>query len=361
MLSGYWPLIGSSFLLVPVDGEPVCIVPSTEVDEAAGDLGEMELQSYASGVLSAGDSDANLLRLLSEQAKRLKPLRVGFEADFTSLAPAWNAGELLVAGRAGEGLLHRAFGGADFIDAAGMLHALRARKTPAEAQRLRTVNEIAVFGLAAFAEAVVPGARPVDLVAAVESAVLVKGTGYKGARRVRAFAQVAGGAEESALGYRPSEIATTRPLASGDIALLELGVVADGFWSDRTRPRVAGAASAEQRRLCGLVAQAQEAAIRRIRPGAAAGEVDRAARSVLEEAGLGREFPHITGHGTGFCYHEQAPFIAPSAATILEEGMVFTIEPGVYSEGFGGIRIEDNVLVGADGAEVLGPFGKALS
>jgi len=361
LLSGYWPLNGLSFILVPADGEPVCIVPVTEESEAAAELEGSALKSFPSGVLSAGDPDAHLLRLLSDQAKRLKPRRIGFEAGFTSIAPAWNAAELLVAGRAGEDMLHRAFGGADFIDATGMLYALRARKTPAEAARLRTSNEIAGLGLAAFAEAVAPGARGVDLVAAVESAVLVNGTGHRGARRVRAFAQVAVGTAETALGYRPSEISTTRRLAPGEIALLELGVVVDGYWSDRTRPRVAGEATAEQHRLCGLVVQAQEAAIQRIRPGVAAAEVDKAARSILEDGGLGREFLHITGHGTGFRYHEPFPFVGPSAPGRLEEGMVLTVEPGIYAEAFGGIRMEDDVLVGEAGAEVLGPFGKALT
>ena len=168
------------------------------------------------------------------------------------------------------------------------------------------------------------------------------------------------GAGETALGYRPMEISTSRRLAPGEIALLELGVVVDGFWSDRTRPRVAGEATAEQRRLCGLVAQAQEAAVQRIRPGVPAVEVDKAARSVLQNAGLGREFLHITGHGTGFRYHEPFPVIGPLSETILEEGMVFSVEPGIYAASLGGIRLEDDVLVGPGGAEVLGPFAKAL-
>jgi Xaa-Pro dipeptidase len=360
-LSGYWPFIGTSYLLVPAAGLPVCILPSTEEAEASTDLTGVRVEAYPSGVLSSGDPAEHILRMLTEQGRRMKPRRIGLEADFTSLAPAMNAAESLLPGRSGEELVRRAFGDAEYVDATGMLYALRARKTPSEARRLRTVNEIAALGLAAFAKAAVPGARGIDLVAAVESAVLLQGSGHNGARAVRAFAQVAVGPEETARGFRPFEITTGRGLAKGELALLELAVVADGFWSDRTRPRAAGAATAEQQRLCAAVARAQEAAISRIRPGVLAGAVDAAARGVLEEAGLGGEFCHITGHGTGFRYHEPVPVIGPSSATALEEGMVFSIEPGVYSPAFGGLRLEDNVLVTATGAEVLGPYGKDLA
>jgi Xaa-Pro dipeptidase len=360
-LSGYWPFIGASYLLVPADGQPVCILPSTEAAEAAPDLAGVAMESYPSGVLSSGDPAGHILKLLSAQGRLAKPRRIGFEAGFTAIAPPVNAAEPMLAGRAGEELLRRAFGEVDYVDATGTLYGLRARKTQAEARRLRTANEIAAFGLAAFAKAAVPGARGIDLVAAVESAVLLDGTGHNGARAVRAFAQVAVGSQETALGYRPFEITTGRRLGRGEVALLELAVVADGFWSDRTRPRAAGGATAECERLCAAVARAQEAAISRIRPGAAAAEVDRAARSVLEEAGLGREFCHVTGHGTGFRYHEPIPVIGPGVDTTLEEGMVFSVEPGVYSGVFGGLRLEDDVLVTATGAEVLGPFGKGLS
>ncbi|HUJ76645.1 MAG TPA: M24 family metallopeptidase, partial [bacterium] len=230
-----------------------------------------------------------------------------------------------------------------------------------EADRIRRANEIAALGLAAFRDAVAPGRTGLDLVAAVESAVMLRGTGHRGARRVRAFAQVATGAEETALGWRPMEISTRRPLADGDIALLELGVVADGYWADRTRVRAAGDPGARRRDALSRVLAAQEAAVAAVRPGAVAGDVDAAARSVLASAGLGREFLHITGHGTGFRYHEPGSFLSPGSATILEEGMVFSVEPGVYSPELGGMRLEDNILVTATGGEVLGPFAKDIT
>ena len=241
-----------------------------------------------------------------------------------------------------------------------MLYALRARKTGAEIERIRIANEIAAMGLAAFESHVKPGVRGVDLLAAVEHEVVVRGTGYRGVRHVRAFAQVSTGPAETAVGYRPCEISTTRRLEPGEIALLELAVTADGYWSDRTRPCAAGEPTAEMVRRFDLIVRAQDAAIHAITPGVRAAEVDEAARAVIPEAGLGRDFVHVTGHGTGFKYHEPIPVIAPHEEATLDVGMVFTVEPGVYSQRFGGIRVEDNVVTLPGGGEVLGPAKRTL-
>jgi len=247
------------------------------------------------------------------------------------------------------------------VDATDLLYAERAVKTGYELERLRRVNEIAAMGLEAFTRNVRPGVSGVELAAEVESTVMVRGSGSKGAVRVRAYAQVATGASETALGYRPMEITTTRKLEPGDPALLELAVVADGYWSDRTRVRTAGEPSVRQKEIFDLVVSAQEAAVSAVRAGASVGEVDEAARSILREAGLGDAFVHVTGHGIGFRYHEPVPLIAPGGAEVLSAGMVHTVEPGVYSPDFGGFRVEDDVAVTASGCEVLGPFGKELA
>jgi len=191
--------------------------------------------------------------------------------------------------------------------------------------------------------------------------VMVRGTAFHGTRRVRAFAQVATGPEESAVGYRPNEISTTRTLRDGDAALLELGVVVDGYWADRTRVRIAGRPAAAQQKIFDVVREAQEAAIAAIRPGVLCAEVDAAARGVIRRNGYEQYFPHITGHGLGFRYHESVGLLAPSSTEVLAEGMIVTVEPGIYRQPEGGFRIEDDVLVTPTGAEVLGPHPKRLS
>jgi Xaa-Pro aminopeptidase len=90
------------------------------------------------------------------------------------------------------------------------------------------------------------------------------------------------------------------------------------------------------------------------------GAVDEAARSVVRDAGFDREFLHVTGHGIGFRYHEPAPLICPDGDLALESGMVHTVEPGIYFPGFGGMRIEDDVLITGNGCEILGPYKKEL-
>jgi Xaa-Pro dipeptidase len=142
---------------------------------------------------------------------------------------------------------------------------------------------------------------------------------------------------------------STRRVEAGDIVMVELATVVDGYWSDLTYVAVAGEPSARQKEVHNAVLEAQQTAAKALQPGALFSAPDAAARAVLEKAGLAEYFPHITGHGIGLRYHEFVPFLMPGADGVLQEGMVTSVEPGVYIEGFGGIRIEDNVAVGPDG------------
>ncbi len=361
MLSGHWPLNGFSFLLFPREGTPAIIVPHCDEREAKDELWDAECVSFVYGVLAAGDPYLDIAAHLKRMSEGRGWNRIGVERGFETVAPPWNAAEPAVPAAMTDAMFESVFGAARVGDATGLLMELRARKTPDEAQKLRTVNEISAFGLEAFREAADVGVSGVELVAAVERAVMVKGTGYHGARRVRAFAQVATGANETAVAYRPMEISTTRRLRDGDTALLELAVVADGFWADRTRPRVVGLASESKRALFDTLVRAQDAAIRAVAPGTQTGDVDRAARSIVREAGWTDEaFLHVTGHSLGFRYHEPVPMILPDGIVELEAGMVHTVEPGVYVAGAGGMRVEDDVLVTDEGAEVLGPADRTL-
>lgn len=355
LLSGHWPLAGMTFLYFPVDGTPLCVVPHCDEREAHEELWAMDCVTYTHAVLGCDNPYEAVAQAFKKAIRGRRPSRVGFEGGFECVAPPWNTSEACVPASATHAVLESVFRKKALVDATDLFYGLRARKTAQEQDRLRRANEIAAMGLRAFHEKVAPGISGIELLAHVEQAIMLQGTGYQGARRVRAFAQVATGAAETAIGYRPMEITTTRKLDPGDLALLELGVVADGFWADRTRVRAAGRPTPLQEQVFEVVLRAQQAAIAAIKPGVKAAVVDEAARAVIRSAGYNKEFLHVTGHGLGFRYHEPLPLLCPGGTTVLEEGMVHSVEPGVYLADMGGIRIEDDILVTAAGAEIMGP------
>jgi Xaa-Pro dipeptidase len=360
LLSGYWPMLGVCTLVFPREGKPEILIPDYYSAEAGPSLWEAEPRYFPFGVLTAPDPMEVTRQFLADTGAGKGWRRVGYEGSFALIAPAWQAAESLVPNENTRPFYQSALGDVGLVDASALLQLERRRKTPFEAEKLRIVNEISCFGLELFQQMVGIGVSGVELVAAVEAEIMSRGIEFRGAQRVRAWAQVAGGPDETALGYRMNEISTTRRLQNGDAALLELAVVADGYWADRTRVRVAGEPSEEQGRVFEALVKAQWAAATAIRPGATGADVDEAARSVIREAGYEAYFPHITGHGLGFGYHEAGPKHAPGSTDVLEEGMLTSVEPGIYSRSFGGFRVEDNVLVTAVGFEVFGDFPKAL-
>jgi Xaa-Pro aminopeptidase len=141
--------------------------------------------------------------------------------------------------------------------------------------------------------------------------------------------------------------------------MFDFGVILAGYCSDMTRTVHVGRAQGEATRVYEAVREAQEAALERVKPGVAVGEVDRAARKLLQNSNLGKFFTHSTGHGLGLEIHE-APRVAAGQDEPLRPGMVITIEPGVYLPGRYGVRIEDTVVVTETGCEVLTPCSKQL-
>jgi Xaa-Pro aminopeptidase len=152
---------------------------------------------------------------------------------------------------------------------------------------------------------------------------------------------------------------TARKLTNGELLLIDMGACQDGYMSDMTRVLFLGNPSQRIRTMYNAVLKAQLAGIDAVRPGVTAAHVDRAARRVLELEGLGKEFIHSTGHGLGLEIHE-GPRLGRRDKTKLEAGMAITIEPGAYIRDFGGIRIEDTVLVTKNGCEILTPTSKEL-
>ena len=154
---------------------------------------------------------------------------------------------------------------------------------------------------------------------------------------------------------RPS----SRRLEVGDFVLVDFGAQVDGYKADMTRMAVVGEPSARHLEIHQLVLDAHDAAIEAVRAGVTTGEIDAAARRVIDHGGHGDRFFHRIGHGIGLEEHED-PSLDPGSATVLEAGMVFTVEPGIYIPGWGGVRIEDDVVVEQDGCRVLTRSDRSL-
>lgn len=157
----------------------------------------------------------------------------------------------------------------------------------------------------------------------------------------------------------PHAVPTNRRLEEGDLLVIDWGAISDGYPSDITRTFAVGNIDPELRRMYDVVKLANEQGRQATRPGATGREIDRAAREVIEESGYGEYFIHRTGHGLGLEVHEP-PYIMAGNTEPLAAGNVFTVEPGVYLPERGGVRIEDNLVVTADGCRSLTTFGREL-
>jgi Xaa-Pro aminopeptidase len=235
-------------------------------------------------------------------------------------------------------------GGADRVEL------LRMVKDDSEVREIREAITIAERAFTAFCALLRPDDREKDLADVLEYHVRRAGG------LATCFPSIIAVGERAALPHCPP---TERAVRDGPLLLVDWGVTGTRqYKSDLTRvldTRRNSPFSADGRRLeeiHSLVLRAQQAAVRAVRPGAQAQAVDAAARSVITEAGHGEHFGHGLGHGIGLQVHE-GPAVRPHSETVLQPGMVLTIEPGVYLPGWGGVRIEDDVLVTPDGCEVL--------
>ena len=240
--------------------------------------------------------------------------------------------------------------GFEFVPTSQLVERLRMVKEPGELDRIREAARLADEGLAHVLERVAEGVTEREL--ALDLEFFMRRAGAEDV----SFDPIVAAADRSALPHaRPTE----RQVEKGRYLLFDLGAIHDGYCSDMTRTVVVGEADDRHREIYHLVARAQQAGLDAVAPGRPAAEVDRAARSVIEEAGLGDAFGHGLGHGVGVEIHE-APTIRSTSRDVLEAGQVITIEPGVYIPGWGGVRIEDLLVVTADGAEVLSRSSKEL-
>lgn len=238
------------------------------------------------------------------------------------------------------------------VDVGQALLQVRATKSQDEIAALRAAIALSEDALRSTMQQVKPGMTELQI-----AALLSDEMGKRGSEG-HAFGPAVQSGPRSA---EPHGYSVDRVLEADDVLLIDFGGIRQGYPADITRTFVFGNGPGEDdtfRRMYAAVLAANEAARDVARPGVRCGDVDKAARDVITAAGFGAYFQHRTGHGLGLAVHE-LPQIAANVDAVLEPGMVFTIEPGVYIEGVGGVRIEDDVLVTADGLETLTSYPRA--
>lgn len=350
-LAEHWPHHGISVAVLPPRGKPWLFIPAVEAEYGNPEWAEVIPFGWA--LLKDPDLYGSFRRALNEVIAKLggRPARVGVERQLEGAGTAYRHAEPILPAGPWAALLDDVFGSARLADATDLLQQAKLIKTPYDLARLRVANELAEIGTAAFLSQLKPGMTEVEVSALIEGTIRARGAGYKGARLVFAEAEVASGPNTVKANLLiPS---TDRVIQEGDLVMVEMATVMDGYYSDLTYMAVAGEPNARQREVHNAVLSAQQAAARMLRPGVGYAEVDAAARDYLDAAGMGEYFVHVTGHGLGFRFHESTPFLMPGATGVLAQGMVTSVEPGVYIPGFGGIRIEDDVAVGPTGPVFL--------
>ena len=288
--------------------------------------------------------DASLVRVLEQVGLA----RAGFESSYLSV----RRHQWIVAALEGHAAGRSA--SVELVPSDRRVEAERLRKDPAELAAFRRAGELLDVVAADVLASIRVGQVEREIAAEID--FRLKKGGFEGP----AFDTIVASGPNSALPHaRPG----LRALKDGDLVVLDFGGVYDGYCVDLTRTVCVGDPSAEARRLYDAVFEAQATALATIRPGVRVSEVDEAARGVLERHGFGPAFGHATGHGLGLEVHEEprvgplradVPGVAPvSRDEVLVPGIVMTVEPGAYIAGLGGVRIEDDVEVVADGAELL--------
>ncbi len=233
----------------------------------------------------------------------------------------------------------------------GAVEALRMVKSADEIAAIRNSVQLNSRALDQALSHFKPSMTEVDLAAEIE--YRMRRLGADGT----AFDTIVASGERTAL---PHAHPVARRIQSDQLLLIDMGANVAGYASDMTRTFGLGKLDTKIRRMYGAVLESQLAAVAAVKPGVSCAQVDRAARNVLRSYGLEKLFVHSTGHGIGLEIHER-PRVGRKEAIKLEPGMAITIEPGVYQEGIGGIRIEDTVVVTTTGCEILTPTSKDLA
>jgi Xaa-Pro aminopeptidase len=343
-LTNFWGMKGYEVCVFPREGEPTLVCLEASEEDARRTAWTEDVRLFAG--YDPSDPRPPLLRAL-EVAKDAAAEygAVGLELTLGTQAADRMVGEptTFTAGWFG------AFGDAE--DATPLLAEARALKTEQEIERMRLANEIAAAAMEHCKLIVEPGMSEAQIAAEWEGFVHGEGTGWEGKVELALpFSLVWSGA-----GIKTFTATTARPVVEGEPTLFEIWVCADGYWCDHTKNLVVGELTPRYRELEAGLIEVYDAAVALCRPGASLAELDRAVREGITALGFPGQPSHPICHGVGARAHEP-PYAHQAGGGEIAEGMVLAIEPGCYIEGGGGLRVEDNFLITAGGAEKLSPF-----
>jgi Xaa-Pro dipeptidase len=319
-------------LFIAPDQDPVLVLPELELPKV--DLFPYKIQAFAYGE-NPSEWDAAFRK--AAQALGLEAKRIGVEPRQLRLMEYRH-----VKAGAPE---------ADFPDATDVLSALRLKKDKAEVDAMRKAVQIAQDAL----EAVIPQIK-IGMTEHELSSELVMQLLKHGSEPELPFAPIVSAGPNSA---NPHASPTERKLQAGDLLVVDWGAAYDGYISDLTRTFAVGEVDEEYKKIHAIVQESNAAGRAAGKPGAPCADVDKAARDVIEKAGYGKYFTHRTGHGIGMEGHE-APYMRGDNMQLLEPGMAYTVEPGIYLTGRNGVRIEDDMVVTETGVESLSDMPREI-
>jgi Xaa-Pro aminopeptidase len=347
-LTDYWCMKGYDHVIFPREGEPTLVVIEPQEADARRIAWTEDIRLFRS--YDPSDPRPPLVRA---QQRTLEVLR---ERDLTGRVGIERTNGSQTADRmVGEPTVYTADWFAAFdglarevVDAMPVLIEARAIKTDQEIERMRIANELAALAMEHVAERIEPGMKESEVAAIWEGYVHGEGVGFEGrVEMARGFSLVWSGP-----GIATFTATRDRPVVKDQPTLFEIWVCVDGYWSDLTKNVCPGTLAPEYVELLELLLDVYGRAIDHLRPGASMAELDRLIRAGIAEGGYPGQPSHPVAHGVGARAHEP-PWPHQAGGGEIRERMVLAIEPGVYWEGGGGLRLEDNFLVTADGGERL--------
>jgi Xaa-Pro aminopeptidase len=343
-LSNFWGMKGYDAVVFPREGDPTLICLEASADDAARMAWTDDVRLFRG--YDERDPRPPQARALELALQVSKPYdRVALELSLGTQASDRMVGEPTT-------YTHAWFASwTKPADATPLLAQARAIKTAQELERMRLANEIAAAAMEHVRIELRPGMKESEAAALWNGFVHAQGTGWESKVELAyGFSLVWSGP-----GIRTFTATADRPVQPDQPTLFEIWVCADGYWCDHTKNLCPGELTSNYERLLDDLTRVYERAIAHCRPGAGLDELDRLIREGIADAGYPGQPSHPVAHGVGARAHEP-PYAHQAAPATIEEGMVLAIEPGAYWDGGGGLRLEDNFLITADGAEKLSPF-----